>query len=212
MTFPTGVIEIRKCSDEELNTMLDEARETSKQSRKLGRVVGIVAAHRLKKMRELLACQELATWRRMNGFDRVLEGEENWLHGHRSLPPTPEQHTVSLRLDLKKLKNAISMPAPRQKTMDVVDGRRTNSLEELLAHFEFARIKEYVDKRSREAPKAQMTVTPVDTVQHCSPCLLDPEPSPDVCVNLENNEWRMDPELEKLESPSAGTGLKTPGQ
>ena len=102
MTFLTGVIETRKFSDEELQTMLDEAREASKHSRKLGRVVGIVAAHRLKKMREFLAYQELATWRRMNGFDRVLEGEESWLHGHRSLPPTPEQYAASLRLDLKK--------------------------------------------------------------------------------------------------------------
>ena len=57
-----------------------------------------------------------------------------------------------------------------------------------------------------------MTVTPVDNVQHSSRCPLDPEPSPDVCVNLENNEGRMDPELEELESQSAGTGLKTPGQ
>ena len=47
MTFPTGVIEIRKCSDEELKTMLDEDREAFKHSRKLGRVMGIVAAHRL---------------------------------------------------------------------------------------------------------------------------------------------------------------------
>ena len=77
MTFPTGVIDIRKCSDEELEAMLDEAREASKHSRELGRVMGIVAAHRLKKIREFLAYQELATWRRMNGFDRVLEGEEN---------------------------------------------------------------------------------------------------------------------------------------
>ena len=57
----------------------------------------------------------------MNGFDRVLEGDENWLHGHRSLPSTPEQHTGSLRSDLIKLKDAISMPdetetRPRQKT------------------------------------------------------------------------------------------------
>ena len=94
MTFLTGVIEIRKCSDEELRTMLDEAREASKHLRKLGRVMGIVAAHRLKKMRKFLAYQELATWWRMNGFDRVLEGEENWLHGHRSLPPTLEQYAV----------------------------------------------------------------------------------------------------------------------
>ena len=49
MTFPTGVIEIRKCSDEELKTMLDEAREASKHSRKLGRV------------KEFLAYQKLAT-------------------------------------------------------------------------------------------------------------------------------------------------------
>ena len=109
--FPTGVIEIRKYSDEELKTMLDETREASKQSRKLGRVMGIVAAHRLKKIREFLAYQELATWRRMNGFDRVVEGEKNWFHGHRSLPPAPEQYAASLRLDLKKFQDAISMPA-----------------------------------------------------------------------------------------------------
>ena len=175
-------------------------------------VIEIVAAHRLKKIREFLAYQELATWMRMNGFDRVLEGEENLLHGHRSFPPTPEQHTASLRLDLKKLKHVISMPAPRQKTMDVVNGRRSDSLDELLANFEFARIKEYVERRSREAAQAQVTVTPVDTVQHSRPCSLDPEPSPDVCANLENNEGRIDPELEELESPSAGTGLKTPVQ
>ena len=57
-----------------------------------------------------------------------------------------------------------------------------------------------------------MTVTQVDTVQHSSPCPLDPEPSPDVCVNSDNNEGRMDPKLEELEPASAGTGLKTPGQ
>ena len=68
------------------------------------------------------------------------------------------------------------------------------------------------EKRSREAAQAQMTVTPVDTVQHCSPCPLDPEPSPDVCVKLESKESRMDPERGELESSSAGTGLETPGQ
>ena len=110
MTFPTGVIEIRKCSDQELKTILDEARETSNHSRKLGRVMGIVAAHRLKKMREFLAYQELATWRRMNGFDRVADGEESCFDGHRSLPPTPQEYHASQRHELQKLKNAISMP------------------------------------------------------------------------------------------------------
>ena len=74
---------------------------------------------------------------------------------------------------------------------------------------EFAVPKRLVGKRGREA--AQVTVTQVDTVQHCSPCPLDPEPSPDVCVKLKNNEGKMDPERGELES-STGTGLETPGQ
>ena len=57
-----------------------------------------------------------------------------------------------------------------------------------------------------------MTITPVDTVQHCSPCPLNPEMPPDVCMRLESNEGKMDPELKELESPSAGMGLQTPGQ
>ena len=99
---------------------------------------------------------------------------------------------------------------PWQKTMDFVDGLRSDSLDELLANFKFARVKENVEKRGREA--AQVTVTPVDTVQHCSPCPLDPEPSSDVCFKLKSNEGKMDPERAELESPWAGTGLETPGQ
>ena len=57
-----------------------------------------------------------------------------------------------------------------------------------------------------------MTVTPVDTVQHCSPCPLDPEMPADVCMRLESSEGKMGQELKELESPSAGTGLETPGQ
>ena len=88
MTFPTGV-ETRKYSDEKLTAMLDEAREASKHAHKLGRVIGIVAAHRIKQMREFLTYEELAIWRRENGFDRVAEGKASCFHGHRSLPPTP---------------------------------------------------------------------------------------------------------------------------
>ena len=51
MTFPTGV-DFRKYSDEELTTMLAEAGEASKHTRKRGRVMGIVAAHRLKQMKK----------------------------------------------------------------------------------------------------------------------------------------------------------------
>ena len=71
-------------------------------------------------------------------------------------------------------------------------------------------IKWYVERGSREA--AQVTVTPVSTVQHCIPCSLNPEMPPDVCLSLESNEGKVDPERDKLESPSAGTGFETPGQ
>ena len=120
MTFPTGVVEIRKCSDEELKTMLDEAREASKHSRKLGRVMGIVAAHRFQQMKDLLSLEKLATWRRMNGFDRVAHGEDNWFHGPRSLPPNPQEFAADLWSQVNALKDAISMPAktrPWQKTI-----------------------------------------------------------------------------------------------
>ena len=143
MTFPTGV-EIRKYSDEELTTMLDEVREASKHSRKLGRVMRIVAAHRLKHMRKFLMYEEPAIWRRENGFDRVVEGEENcFYYVHRSLPPTPEQYYTGLWSEIDALKDAISMPAESRH-------RQKDSLDELLVNFEFARIKKYVDKRSRE--------------------------------------------------------------
>ena len=57
-----------------------------------------------------------------------------------------------------------------------------------------------------------MTVTPVDIVQHCSPCSPNPDMPSDACFRLENNEGKMGPELKELESPSAGTSLETPGQ
>ena len=146
----------------------------------------------------------------MNGFDRVVEGEENWFHGHRLLPLTPEQYTASLRSELQELKNAISMPAetrPWQKTMDFVDG-----LKGKLSDEELAVIKRYMEKRSREATQAKVTVTPVDAVRYCSLSPQNLEPSSSVCVKLENNEGKMGPERGELESPSAGTGLETPGQ
>ena len=88
MTLPTGV-DFMKYSDEELTAMLAEAGEASKHARKRGRVMGIVAAHRLKQMRELLMYEELAIWRRENGFDRGEAVEKKWFGDHRSLPPTP---------------------------------------------------------------------------------------------------------------------------
>ena len=202
MTFPAGMVGIRKCSDEELKTVFDEAREASKHSRKLGRVMEIVAAHCIQQMKGLLILEKLATWRRMNGFDRVVDGEDNWYHGPRSLLPTPEEYAADLWCKVNELKDAISMP--RQKVSNLI-----NAIEQYkVSNDEFAILKRLVEKRGRE--EAQMTVTPVDTVHYCSPSPQTPEPSPDVCVKLENNEGRMDPEQGELEPPSAGTGLETP--
>ena len=72
---------------------------------------------------------------------------------------------------MNALKEAISMPAEDTVTRP----RQKDSLDELLANLDFARIKEYVDKRSREEAQAQMTVKLVGTVQHCSPYTLNPD-------------------------------------
>ena len=91
--------------------------------------------------------------------------------------------------------------------------RQKDSLDELLANFEIAKIKPYVEKRSRdEAVQVQVTVTQVNTVQHSSPCPLNPDTPSGVYFRLENTKGEMGPELDELESLSAGTGLETPGQ
>ena len=208
ITFLTDMME-KGYSEKETLDVLFESEQDRKRRRMQAIVTEIVDSHHLRKMRDLLAFEKLATWRRMNGFDRVVDVEDNWFDGPRSLPPTPQEFSASLRSDLQELKNAISMPAenrPWQKTMGFV-----NALEQgKVSDEEFAVLKRLVEKRGREA--AQVIVTPVDAVQHCSPCPLDPEPSPDVCVKLENNEGKMDPERGELESSLAGTGLETPGQ
>ena len=101
--------------------------------------------------------------------------------------------------------NAISMP--RQKA-----SRLINAIEQgKLSAEEYATLKRLLEKRVRET--AQVTaVTRDDTVQHCSPTSQTPVPPSGVYFNLENNEDEMSPELEKLESSSAVTGLDTPGQ
>ena len=120
----------------------------------------------------------------MNGFDRVADGEDNWFHGPRSLPPTPEEFAASKWSEVNALKHAISMPArtgPWQKTMEFVYG-----LQGKLPDEELAVIKRYVEKRSREA--AQVTVTPVSTAKHCLPRPLNPEIPSDVHVNMEEKD------------------------
>ena len=198
MTFPTG-LDFRKYSDEELTAMLVEAGEASKHARKRGRVMGIVAAHRLKQMRTLLMYEQLATWRRENGFDRVEAVD------HRSLPPTPEQYYASLWLEVNALKDAISMPLQLLQLINAIE-------QDKLSDEEYATLKRCMEKRVRET--AQVTaVTRDHAVQHCSPCSPNPDRPSGVLCNLENNEGEMDPrmkELEELTSSSTGTGLNTP--
>ena len=61
MTFPTDIGEMRKYSDDELKKMLEKSREASKHLRKLARVMGIVADHRLKELQYFQAREQLAT-------------------------------------------------------------------------------------------------------------------------------------------------------
>ena len=137
-------------------------------------------------------------------------------------PLTPEQFTQSLWYDVNALEDMISMAegnrfSPRAKSFAEEIGHGTvNSIDaigQLTANMtdeEFVILKRLVEKRSREA--AQVTATPVSTVQHCIPRSLNPEMPSEVCINLESNEGKMDPEMVELESPSAGTGFKTSGQ
>ena len=141
MTFPIGGVDIRKYSDEELTTMLAEAGEASKHARKLGRVMGVVTAHRIKDVKEFLAYQQLATWRRENGFDRVEAVD------HRSLPPTPEQYYAGLWL-VNALKDAISMPLQLLQLINAIE-------QDKLSDEEYPTLKRCMEKRVRET--AQVT-------------------------------------------------------
>ena len=195
-TFLTDMME-KGYTREEVFAVLFESEKDKKRRQMLEIVTKTVDAHRLRKMRDLL------TFRRMNGFDRVVDGEDNWFHA-RSLPPTPQEFCASLKSELQKLKDTISML--RQKFSNLI-----NEIEEgKVGDEEFAKLKWLVEKQGRKA--AQVTVTPVDTVQYCSISPQTPEPSSSVCAKLEDNEGKMDPERGELESPSAGTGLETLGQ
>ena len=194
------MVEMRSYSDDELKAMLEESREASKHSRKLGRVMGIVADRRLQQLKYFQAREHIATWRRTHGYDR----DDSWMHCTR--PLSPEEFTQNLWSEVNTLKDAISMP--RQKVRNLI-----NAVEQFeVSDEEFAVLKRLVEKRDRDA--AYATVAPVDTAQYRSLRSLTPEIPPDVCVSLEekNEEGRMNPEPTELEPPLTGTGLETPGQ
>ena len=178
--FLTDVIKMGY-SEDEIFAVLHESERDRKRRRVLAKVNETIAAHRLQQMKDLQVLEKLVTWRRMNGFDRVVHDEDNWFHDPRLLPPTPQEFTESRWSEVNALKDAIAMPArtmPWQKTIEFFYG-----LKEKLPDEEFDVIKRYVEKRGREA--AQVTVTPFDTVQYCSPRLLNPEISSDVHVKME---------------------------
>ena len=76
ITFPTDVMK-KGYSEEDVLAILVESEQERKRRRVLAKVTETVEAHRLQKMRDLLTFEKLATWRRMNGFDRVVDGEDN---------------------------------------------------------------------------------------------------------------------------------------
>ena len=75
MTFPTDVMK-KGYSEEEIFAVLVESDQDRKRRRVLAKVTGTVEAHSLRQMKDLLTFEKLATWRRMNGFDRVADGED----------------------------------------------------------------------------------------------------------------------------------------
>ena len=180
MTFLTDVMK-KGYSEDEIFAVLLESDQERKRRRVLAKVIQTVEAHRLQKMKDLLALEKLATWRRMNGFDRVVDGEDSWFHGTRSLPLTPQESAKSLWYEVNTLKDAISMPS--QKVSNLI-----NAIEQgKVSDEKFAMLKRLVEKRGRKA--AQVTVTPVDTVQYCSPSPQTPEQSSNVFWRTARGGW-----------------------
>ena len=144
MTFLTDVMKMGYSKDE-MFAVLVESEQDGKRRPILKKVTETVAAYRLKQMKDLQALEKLATWRRMNGFDRVVDGEDNWFHGRRLLPPTPQQETESSWSEVNTLKDAISMT--RQKVSNLI-----NAIEQdKVRNEEFTILKRLVEKRDREA-------------------------------------------------------------
>ena len=83
-TFLTDMTKKGYKQDEVL-AVLFESEQDRKRRRMQAIVTETVNARRLRKMRDLLAFEKLATFRRMNSFDRYVGREYDW----RSLPPTP---------------------------------------------------------------------------------------------------------------------------
>ena len=216
MKFLIGVVKMGY-SKEGISAVLSELEQARKHRQKLAKVTETVSAYRLREMKYFQARGQLATWRRTHGYDR----DDSWMHS--TFPLSPQEFTASLWSELNALRDAISMSerdrfSPRAKSFIKEVGQGTVNSTDAIGQFtanmtdeEFAILKRLVEKRDREA--VQVTVTPVSTAQHCIPHSLNPKIPSDVYVSMEEkDEGRMNPEPTELETPSAGTGIETPGQ
>ena len=214
MTFPNdGTYAVKnEYSDEEISPVLVESRLARKHSRKLGRVMDIVADHRLQQLKHFQAREQLliATY----GYDRIAHDDDSWalhpaLHRHKNSPP------ACGLICLQELKEAISMFArdrSRQRAKRFIQELKQATVSMNLTDAELAMLKRFVEERDRDT--AHVTAAPADPApQYRSPRSLTPEIPPDKCVHMEKKEaGMMDPEQDQLESPPAGMGLETPGQ
>ena len=80
----------------------------------------------------------------MNGFDRVADSEDNWFHGPRSLPPTPEEYAADLWCKVNELQDAISMPT--QNVSNLINAIERGKMSDE----EFVTLKRVVEKRGHE--------------------------------------------------------------
>ena len=76
MTFLTDVMK-KGYTKEEILAVFVKSEKDRKRRRMLAIVTKTVDAHRLQKMRDFLTFEKLAIWRRIDGFDRVADGEDN---------------------------------------------------------------------------------------------------------------------------------------
>ena len=123
MTFSTGSCVMKmKYAENEVSAMIAESREACKRLRKLGMIRKTVATHHLKELKHLRAVETLETWRRTYDFDRLEDGDGQWVHGPLLL--TSEQTTASMWSDLNALKDAISISGKersRQRVMSFLN-------------------------------------------------------------------------------------------
>ena len=174
-----------KYTEDEVSAMIAESRQACKRLPKLCTIRKAVATHRLKELRHFHAVEKLATWRRSYGFDRLEDGDDQWVHG--PLPPTPEQTTASMWADLNALKDATLMSGKeisRQRVKSLI-----NELDQGTASLtdeEFAMLKRtIVERGGRNA--AHVTVAPIDTARPCSPRSRSSKTTFDVRVCMERN-------------------------